>query len=137
MLPYLNVVLPIATLIAGAVMQHWLSKSNQKSQEATLRQQQAYVDYLAASVGAKYQSNSPKKDSLAALIDAKLRVSVYGSKGVIEKLASFEKGGARLDNDTSIANYLKLVVEMRKTTNVDPSGGSTLDLETILFGSKE
>ena len=133
---YITLLLPLLTLAAGALLQHQLSKSSRKSEETILRQQQAYVDYLSASVGAKFSRSNSAKDDQANLIDAKLRIAVYGSREVIAKLAEFERIGARLNNQTSIKRYLELVSEMRNAATTFVGRNSSTDLEVVLFGSE-
>lgn len=131
---YISLFLPIITLAAGALLQHYLSKSSRRSEETTLRQQQAYVDYLSASVGAKYENTKDSKAERAKLIDAKLRIAVYGSNRVIASLARLEREGAWLNNEQAIRNYLKLVEAMRETADVKMGSKSENDLEIVLFG---
>ena len=134
---YFTLLLPLITLGAGALLQHYLSKSSHKSEEATLRQQQAYVDYLSASVGAKFSGRNSSKENLSKLIDAKLRIAIYGSSAVVSKLAQFERAGANLNNKTSIGNYLKMISEMRTSSGNENSSHPESSLKTVLFGPEE
>ena len=64
----------------------------------------------------------------AEAADAKARLAVYGTPGVIAALARFEEAGAVLDNPRTRAAFVALVGAMRHGT------AKADDLSLVLFG---
>ncbi len=122
-------VLPLLGVVIGATMQYWLSRSAESRKQLQLLQSQSYVDYLRAVTKAAH-AKSPDAVRLAnaEAADAKARLAVYGTSGVIAALARFEEAGAVLDNPRTRAAFVALVGEMRQK-----QGAKAGDLSLVLF----
>jgi hypothetical protein len=123
-------VLPLFGVVIGATMQYWLSRSAESRKQIQLLQSQAYVDYLRAVTKAAHAS-SPDAARLANVeaADAKARLAVYGTPGVIAALAKFEEEGAVLDNPRTRAAFVALVGAMREKQGKAQAN----DLSLVLF----
>jgi hypothetical protein len=122
--------LPLLGVVIGATMQYWLSRSAESRKQLQLLQSQSYVDYLRAVTKAAH-ANSPDAARLAnaEAADAKARMAVYGTSGVIAALARFEEAGAVLDNARTRAAFVVLVGEMRQKHGAAKAD----DLSLVLF----
>lgn len=120
--------LPLFGVVIGATMQYWLSRSAESRKQLQLLQSQSYVDYLRVVTKAAHAS-SPDAARLAnaEAADAKARMAVYGTSGVITALARFEEAGAVLDNPQTRAAFVVLVGEMRRKK------AQANDLSLVLF----
>ncbi len=129
--------LAVISVIIGASLQYFFSKSGERRKQLEALRNQAYVDYLRSIAQiTKVGRNDSKKrsDLLTAAADAKTRICVYGAASVIGSLATFEKGGPVLDSPDSIARFLKLCNEIRRQ-NLGRAETVTIDdLSLILFG---
>src|SRR6266404_2056543 len=106
-------VLPLLGVVIGATMQYWLSRSAESRKQLQLLQSQSYVDYLRAVTKAAHAgSHDAVMSANAEAADAKARLAVYGTSGVIAALARFEDAGAVLDNPRTTAAFVALVGEM-------------------------
>jgi len=74
---------------------------------------------------------------LAKATDAKTRILIYGSSGVLEALASLEKMGAVLDSPEAEKAFLALCNIMRKESLGKIMKTKPEALATILFRSKD
>ena len=125
-----NATLPLIGVVIGGLMQYVLSRSTESSKQQILLQHQAYVDYLRAVVKSAFATSVElARLSLADAVDAKARLSIYGSDKVIASLARFERGGSVLDNSDSVDRFLEVVIAMRT------QAVSKADLKSILLGS--
>jgi len=122
-------VLPLLGVVIGATMQYWLSRSAESRKQLQLLQSESYVDYLRAVTKAAHATSQDAVGlARAEAADAKARLAVYGTSGVIAALARFEEAGAVLDNPRTRAAFVALVGAMRqKHSNAD-------DLSLVLFG---
>jgi len=126
-------VLPLAGVVIGATMQYWLSRSAESRKQVQLLQSQSYVDYLRAVTKAAH-ANSPAAvlSANAEAADAKARLAVYGTAGVIAALARFEETGAILDNSRGVAAFVALIGAMRQKLGTAQGD----DLSLVLFGQQ-
>jgi len=96
-----------------------------------LLQSQSYVDYLRAVTKAAHaKSPDALRSANAEAADAKARLAVYGTSGVVAALARFEEAGAVLDNPQTKTAFVALVGAMRHKREV----AQTNDLSLVLFG---
>ncbi len=97
-----------------------------------LQKGQAYADYLKALATAATSHNSETAINLAA--EAKTRVCIYGSHGVVKQLSLFEQGGAKIVSAESRKAVARLVAEMRRDMGVSGKPVDETDLHYVLFG---
>ena len=125
-----NAVLPLLGVVIGATMQYWLSRSAESRKQLQLLQSQSYVDYLRAVTKAAHASSlDAARLANAEAADAKTRMAVYGTSGVIAALARFEEAGAVLDNAQTRAAFVALVGAMRQRSGTAHAN----DLSLVLF----
>ncbi|MGH9455264.1 MAG: hypothetical protein ACRD2O_14985, partial [Terriglobia bacterium] len=102
---YVNLILPIFTLVIGAVLTHFLSRSSADRLHAADLPTQAYVDLpggMARIATAQKRVDTPgEAEGLARITDAKLRICVYGKKRVVGLVANFFRERPVLDNPES------------------------------------
>ena len=124
-------VLPLIGVVVGATMQHWFSRAAESRKQLQVLRSQCYVDYLQAVTKAAH-GKSPEsiRSAQADAADAKARLAVYGTSGVISALARFEEAGAVLDNPRTRAAFVALVGAMRAKGGVAHAS----DLTLVLFG---
>lgn len=111
--------LPIVGVIVGAFLQFHFSKNKDNRQLKRALETQAYTDYLRAVVGLsmshRFNDEEKKREYLSALTEAKSKISIYGSKEVIESLADFEREGANVNTDRQKTLFIKIGQAMRNT----------------------
>lgn len=112
-------ILPILGVILGAFFQFLFSKNKDNRQLKRALETQAYTDYLRAIVGLsmsqRFNDEEKKREYLSALTEAKSKISIYGSKEVIESLADFEREGANVTTDKQKSLFIKIGQAMRNT----------------------
>jgi hypothetical protein len=130
---YWNAVLLLLSVVVGATMQYWLSRSAESQKQIQLLHSPSYVDYLRAVTRAAHAS-SPEAVHLAQAqaADAKARMAVYAPSGVIAALARFEEAGAILDNPRTRGAFVALVSAMRQKRGKAQAD----DLSLVLFGQQ-
>src|SRR5438132_1221897 len=89
--------LPLAGVLLGAVLQHWLSRNAEDRKQLHALRREAYVDYLRA-VTKVARARDPESawEARTVLADAKARIAVYGAETVVAAMARFEVTGAVL-----------------------------------------
>lgn len=132
--------LPLLGVIVGAILQHFLSRTNEKKKQYDTLKTQAYIDYLKAvskfAQAAKTDPNT-RMQLISEAADAKARICVYGSKLAIEKLASFEDNGPVLSEQKSLDIFIELCSIMRDESATTQEAVSSQDIELVLFGKQQ
>jgi hypothetical protein len=104
-----NAILPLAGVVLGAV----LTRVGTRRQQAEALRAQAYADYLRAVAASGHARSAEEKCTAARdAADAKARMVVYGSAGVITALARFEEAGAVMHGPGGEA-FISAVSSMR------------------------
>jgi len=110
-------ILPMVGVLLGATLQYWFSKTSERHKHYQALRTQAYIDFIrgVSNLAIAQRSNDKSKqiESLSSLTDAKIRIVIYGSKSVVNKLANFYRNGAILDNPESRNNFLNMCQAMR------------------------
>jgi hypothetical protein len=115
-------------VVTGAILQQRFTKANAVSALFNEAQQKAYVDYLNA---VALLATAGKGHS--ALADAKCRVVIYGTDGVLQRMAELESVGPHLGRPESREVFLHLIHAMRGSRTKSNIG--TEQLARILFGN--
>jgi hypothetical protein len=71
---------------------------------------------------------------LGEAADAKTRITIYGSKQIVELLASFERSGATLTTEEGMKSFLLFVSRMRSESLPSQETVSVDEIELIVFG---
>lgn len=137
----LSVLLPaILTLVgvfSGAWLQHLFSRTAERKKQFETLRVKSYVDYLrAVSRFAQAAKTDPDKrlNILGEAADAKTRITIYGSKQIVELLAGFERSGATLTTEEGMKSFLLLVSRMRSESLPSQETVSVDQIELIIFG---
>lgn len=128
----LTAILPLIGVLIGASLQYLFGRTLESQRHLTLQKGQAYADYFKAVAMLSTQGRS--KDALSLVADAKTRVCIYGSVGVVQRLGSFERAGARVSPGKGQAAITELLKTMRKDMGVSGNRIDEDDLHRILFG---
>jgi len=126
-------------LIIGAALQYMFTRHLDYQRHHRNLRTIAYTDYLKAISDSAHvvQRQSPEaREIVAKAADAKTRICLYGSKGVVTALAEFERTGAAMKTDAQVSAFSNLVSEMREDSGVKIQAPIN-DLQTILFGNIE
>ncbi len=125
-------ILSMIGVALGAALQHYFSRTLESRKQLTVQRSQAYADYFKAVALLAQHGNKP--DYLAMAADAKVRVCMYGSPGVISCLGEFEAAGAAIASREGSAAILALMGEMRKDTGVNGGDVAPQVFQAILLG---
>lgn len=109
----------IAVLVAfiGATVTYVYSRRSEQEKQRWTARTQAYVDYVAAITRSSWTSSAGGSgfEELSATIDnAKYRICIYGSKGVIEALVAFEGVATSTEPTAGQREFLNVCSEMRR-----------------------
>ena len=134
-------ILPIIGAVVGVVIGGTLEHLSLRYSEERKHQQnlrtQAYVDFFRGVVKLKFAQGSNDKNKvqefLALLTDAKVRISIYGSKEVINAIAEFERAGAEFDTKKGKGLFVNIDHAIRKDTFPKDQQISTNDISQLLF----
>jgi hypothetical protein len=84
----------------GATLQFAFGQLLERKKQFIALRSQSYVDFVNAASAVAHAQRSSNIDAaaaaLAALTEAKVRISIYGTKGVVAALAVFTKGDQNL-----------------------------------------
>ncbi len=118
----------------GYCIQYWYAKKLESQKHQQNLRTNAYVDFMKGAAGmAITQKNKSNKEQefIVLLADAKARISIYGSKEVIESIANFCRGGASLDTPGGRESFISICQTMRKEAL--PKDQNVLDKEISLL----
>jgi hypothetical protein len=123
-------IFPLLGVVLGATMTYLFARSAESRKQLQLLQSQCYVDYLRAVTKAAHAgSHDAVMSANVEAADAKARLAVYGTSGVIAALARFEEAGAVIDNPRTRAAFVALVGAMREKQGKAQAD----DLSLVLF----
>lgn len=95
---------------------------------------QEYVDYTACvAESAHARKTQDRAEVFARAANAKTRIAIYGSAGVITALAGFEKIGAEVWTAEQCTAFLSVISAMR-SDGVGKHHVPIEDFEVMLFG---
>jgi hypothetical protein len=113
----LTAVLPLLGVVVGAGIHYWVSKASEAHKHLEELRTEAYVDFIrgvsGVAIAQKRHEPAIETQSMVLLADAKARVSVYGSKAVVESLAEFIRRGAVLDSPERMRTFVSACQKMR------------------------
>ena len=127
--------LPIITLILGALLSSRLSRSAEDRRNERSMRVQAYSDYLQSIGETEAASNDPAQQPAAAgrAIAAKARVCAYGSAQVVQALSLFEGAPGTALTDEKKKHLLDFIAAVRTDTGAQGTELPELAIEKILF----
>lgn len=133
----LPAILTLVGVFCGAWLQHLFSRTAERKKQFETFRVQSYVNHLrAVSRFAQAAKTDPDQrfHILAEAADAKTRITIYGSKQIVELLASFERSGATLSTEEGMKSFLPLVSRMRSESFPSHEAVSADEIEFIVFG---
>lgn len=129
---------PMIGVLLGAFLQYWFSKSSEGRKHQINLRTQAYVDFLRAVAGRAIAQKSDDKDkekeNRMLMADSKVRISVYGSKKVIESLSNFIKAGEKFSTPEGIESFTSLIQTIRQESLKQKITVIDNELSILLFG---
>jgi hypothetical protein len=131
----LTAAIPLIVVFLGAALGYASGRLLEARKQLVVQKGQAYADYLKALANAATDRQSTSAVGLAA--DAKTRICIYGSPGVIKALSGFERVGARISDEKSRGAVTQLLKAMRADMGVSQTQVAEADLNLVLFGPSE
>jgi hypothetical protein len=125
--PLLTVALPLAGVVVGALLQYCFNHFTERRKELRRLRSEAYVAHLHCVSESPRGDDGARVELLTKLTEAKTRIRVYGSTKVINALANFEVGGARITTPAQKNLFLHIIQAMR----IDSAGVRHTKLENI------
>ena len=133
----LTQLLPIIGVILGASIQFMFSRATERSKEKQTLKTQAYTSYLKAIANLSMAQRFKLKDKIAQstseLVESKVKIAIYGSKAVIDSLAMFERGGAKLDTTNQKKLFVEIGQNMRNDTVSKNEVVNNKELSQLMF----
>jgi hypothetical protein len=128
----------ILGIIVGALLNFFFTKLKDGHQKKIEQKSKSYTDMVKAiteiTIAQKMGDDEMERIATALLIDAKIRVCIYGNQTVLEKTSIFFRYGAVLDNKESCLRFLDMITEMRKNSRTDKESINTSDISMLLLG---
>ena len=112
-----QILVAFGVVVLGYFIQYWYSKKLESQKHQRDLRTGAYVDFIKGAVGmAITQKDKPNEEHKFKVIlaDAKARISIYGSKEVIESIANFWRDGAILDTPERRRAFISICQTIRK-----------------------
>jgi len=132
MLSGLSLVTPLVGVLVAGVLGYFSGRLLETRKQLILQKGQAYADYLRALATAATDHKSTISMALAA--DAKTRICVYGSAGVLRQLSAFEQIGAKIESADARRIIAHLLKAMRDDVGVSRRRIEETHLHYVLFG---
>lgn len=130
-------IIGIIGVVVGASLQGFFNRKNQKANNLSDLQNNAYSDFLnSVSKIAVVQRKNQRElvaEELSKLADAKSRICVYGDTNVVHHLAAFLRQGGTLQTEQEILSFTKLCLEIRKSVGMQAKELYSSDISQLLF----
>jgi len=118
----------------GAALQFISGRALESKKQIEQQKYQSYIDYFKGI--STIAQNRTSKDGNALIVDAKVRICIYGSQGVISHLRKIEESGGNTSSPETRAEILKLINAMRKDIGKTSSELDEASLQIVLFGNR-
>ncbi len=129
----------LAGIAIGASLTSFFARRTNETKHYLELGTQAYVDFMkstaALAIAQKNKNVEKEFDATAQLADAKARICIYGSAGVIKDLAAFWRNGAQLDSPERYSAFVRLAQAMRKSGIMMKQPVPNADIAQLLVGS--
>jgi len=133
-------VLPILGVVVGATLQYLFSRHSEDRKHQQNLRTQTYVDFLQGvgrlAIAQRNNDKGKERELIAFLTDTKARICVYGGKEVIEKIAKFDRVGARTNTSEGINAFIDIIQAMRKDSLPKEQSIPNRAVYQILFGDR-
>jgi ATP-dependent protease HslVU (ClpYQ) peptidase subunit len=134
-------IIGIIGVVVGAVTQYIFTRVTESMKHYQELRSHAYTDFIRAVSGLAISQRSGSRDRelefTTLLTDAKGRISVYGSKQVIQSISDFFRHYSELSSPEALNAFVNIVQKMRSDTI--SKGEKVLDEQIfiLLFGRKQ
>ena len=121
----------------GYCIQYWYAKRLESQKHQRNLRTNTYADFIKGVAGvAITQKNKSIKEQefMVLLAGARARIAIYGSKEVIESIASFWRGGAILDTQERLDSFISICQTIRKEALPKDQNVSDKEMSLLLFG---
>ena len=125
----------ILGVMASTLVQLYLGRQQEARKKIIEIRAQAYLDLINAVATIKIQGENLEPEAIGKLLQAKSRVVVVGSDGVVKAIEEFWREHGALDTPEAIASFTFIVARIRK----DLTGKLTLSnnlLSNALFNRR-
>jgi len=133
----LKIVLPMVGVVAGAVMQYLFQIRRETTKTYETQKTEAYLNYVRetcrAAVFNKQKTQPSYVEAVAALVDAKARVAMFGSEKVLSAVTAFTGGGGSFMTKEQCDRFTAVIQSMR--ADLAPKERPVIDrhVEALLF----
>lgn len=112
----LGAIVSASTLILGAIITYAFSRKGEYEKKKGDLKIQSYLDFLrgASGIAANQKKSKDETEPMILLLDAKARISIYGTGNVIKAIADFWRHGATLDSPENMKRFIYIIQVMRK-----------------------
>lgn len=134
-----KIIFPLIGVIIGALLSYFFSKKNEASKQKGILRSDVYSDYIKAiagiSIAQRNNDNKSVNEFLFQVVNAKARITIYGSADVVKSLSNFETVGPTLVSEESKKAFLKVIATMRKD-NYSKLDISLSDIGMLILGEE-
>lgn len=134
---FITPVIGLLGVLAGALLQAYLTRKTHKSNNLSELQNKAYADFLNSASNIAVAQRSGKRNEitseLSKLADAKARICVYGESVVIHELAEFMRHGGTLQTEKEILSFSRLCMAIRDSVGMKEGNLYPSDISQLLF----
>jgi len=132
-----GIIFPVASSLIGVPvgggLQYFFGRALESEKQFALQKAQAYSDFFqAVALSAQHQSSAELR---SAIVDAKVRVCIYGSAQVIDCLSAFEKAGGSARRLPGRSAMLELLIAMRSDIGRRRADAVREQMNIVLFGA--
>ena len=135
---YLTAIISASAVLITAFLTYIFTKTGDRRRHYQDLRTTAYVDFVKSAAGiaiAQNYNDHPKiLESTILMVDAKTRISIYGSKRVISALSDFFERHGNLDNRIAYTAFINIVEAMRAETPNSMEAVDHEQLGNLLFG---
>ena len=133
----ITALLSILGVLAGALLQHRLSRRSHHETHLLEARNAAYIDFLEAVslvVAAQRMGNRQREiEQLARLTHAKARICIFGEEHVVRRLATFWAAGATLETEQEILAFTRFCMDIRKSLGIKDKEFLQSEVSQLLF----
>lgn len=138
----MDILIPVLStaigIVIGATVQFIFNRRQKKDDEKSELKREAYLDYLRGVVllahARRAGQETDTRNALSELTEAKLRITAYGSPGVIHAVANFERSGSKAAQDEDKLRFVQIVRAMREEFSLRYASDS--EVQEIIFGTR-
>ena len=133
--------LTLFSVLVGSLLQNFLSKKSTLNEFQIKLKEDAYSDFARSAAGVavsqRMSDQTKELDYTILLADAKARITVCGSKEVVESLATFFKFKAHLADPESRRLFTNAIKAMREDLLSSNQRVQDNDINSLLYGGEE